>query len=200
MTSALADLVRRHPAPSAFTGAHIAVFTAIGIALERPFLWVYLPLMVASIAAVVVVDRKAGPLPGAVLWLLSVWGALHLAGGLVGDPSGRSTILYNWWLLDGWLRYDQVVHGFGIAVVTVALAHAARRRERPVLRGFVWGQAIGVGNEVVENVFARLVEGSNVGDAVNTAWDLGWHVIGGAAAVVWMWRVGFPRSDLTRPG
>jgi hypothetical protein len=188
----LPDLVRRHPAVSGFTAAHLVVFTVIGIALERPFVWVYLPLMAASIAAVMVIDRRAGPLPGAVLWALSAWGLMHLAGGLLGDPSGRTSILYNWWLVDGWVRYDQVVHGYGIAVVTIALAHSARRSDRPVLRGFAWGQAIGVGNEVVENVFARLVEGSNVGDAVNTAWDLAWHLVGGAAAVVWMVRAGFP--------
>ena len=195
--SALTDLVRRQPVVAAFTGGYVAIFTIVGIALGRPFVWIYLPLMVASIAAVVMVDRRAGPLPAAVLWTLSVWGALHLAGGLLGDPSGRSSILYNWWLVDGWLRYDQVVHGYGIAVATVALTHAARRRDRPVLRGFVWAQGIGVGNEVVENVFARLVEGSNVGDAVNTTWDLVWHLIGGMAAVAWMVRARFPEPEIS---
>jgi len=36
------------------------------------------------------------------------------------------------------------------------------------------------------------VKTSNVGDAVNTMWDLAWHVIGAAVAVLWMRRYGVP--------
>ena len=131
--------------------------------------------------------------------MLSIWGAGHLAGALLGDPSGKRDILYSWWLLDGVLRYDQIVHGFGIATVTLAIAYASRRSPNAILRGFLWGQAVGVGNEIIENVFAALVDGSNVGDAVNTTWDLVFHVIGGTAAVFWLRRRGYSTTENRSP-
>lgn len=184
--TALVALGRREPVITAFTTAHVVTLTAVGVALDRRFVWIYFPLMLASIAAVVIIDRRAGPMPRSVLWALSIWAMAHLAGGLLGDPSGEADLLYNWWLVDGVLRFDQVVHGYGIAVATLAIASVAR--STPIRTGFVWGQLIGAGNEAVENVFAALVEGSNVGDGVNTLWDLAFHLIGGVAAVVIMRR------------
>lgn len=182
----LTALVRREPAVAAFTMAHVVVMATLGTVWGRTFTWIYVPLLLASIAAVVIIDHRAGPLPTSDLWLLSIWALAHMAGGILADPSGIKEILYNWWLLDGVLKYDQVVHGFGIAVATVALTHAAQRSgsRNPILVGAAWAQAIGVGNEVVENVFAAIVESSNVGDAVNTAWDMVFHIIGGAIAVL----------------
>lgn len=191
-------LARREPAVAAFTLAHVVGMATLGTVWGRTFTWIYVPLLVASIAAVVIIDARVGGLPRSDLWLLSIWAFAHMAGGLFGDPSGRKDILYNWWLVDGVLKFDQVVHGYGIAVATVALVHAAERgRSRyPLRRGVLWAQAIGLGNEVVENVFAALVERSNVGDALNTAWDMAYHVIGGAFAVLILVR---SRPERLRP-
>ncbi|MDX1689771.1 MAG: hypothetical protein R3290_01985 [Acidimicrobiia bacterium] len=188
---AVASLVRREPLVASFTAAHVVTMATLGTVWGRTFTWIYVPLLLASIAAVVFVDARFGPLPSSDLWLLSVWALAHMAGGLLGDPSGESDILYNWWIVDGVLKFDQVVHGYGIGVATVALVHAAERSDaaRPLVVGALWAQGIGVGNEVVENVFAAFVDSSNVGDAVNTTWDLVWHLIGGAVAVVVLrWR------------
>jgi hypothetical protein len=99
------------------------------------------------------------------------------------------------WFIDGVLRYDQVVHGFGIAAATAVLVTAARDTERPLFWGFLWAQVIGLVNESVENLFALFVESSNVGDAVNTAWDLAWHVIGGTIAVTVIAYRGIPTVE-----
>jgi hypothetical protein len=53
---------------------------------------------------------------------------------------------------------------------------------------------VGLVNETAENVFALFVENSRVGDAVNTAWDLGWHLIGGLAAAAWVVVTGIPAT------
>ncbi|MEX0827255.1 MAG: hypothetical protein WD184_10950 [Acidimicrobiia bacterium] len=195
----LVALVRRVPAVAWFTAAHVVVFTIVGVARGQTFLWIYLPLLAASIAVVVWIDHKWGPIPTVLLWLLSIWAAMHLAGGLAPDPSGRRDILYNWWLLDGYLKWDHVVHGFGIGVATAVLAYAARDTDRPLWWAFLFAQGIGVVNETVENIFAALVEGSNVGDAANTAWDLGWHLIGSLMAIVWMSKRGIPGTGPARP-
>lgn len=191
----VAALVRRVPAVAWFTVAHVAVFTVVGVARGQTFLWIYLPLLAASIAVVAWIDHRWGPIPTVLLWLLSIWAAMHLAGGVAPDPSGRREILYNWWLIDGYLKWDHVVHGFGIGAATAVLAYAARDTDRPLWWAFLFAQGIGAVNEIVENVFAALVERSNVGDAVNTMWDLGWHLIGSAVAIIWMSQRGIPGTD-----
>jgi hypothetical protein len=188
----LAALSHRERTVVAFTVAFTVLFTVIGLARHEAFLWVYLPALAASVAIVAWIDGRWGPIPSIQLWMLSVWAGLHLAGGLAANPTGRTDILYGMWLIDGVLRWDQMVHGFGIWAATLTLITAARGSERPLLWGFVIGQGVGLVNETMENVFAAFVDNSNVGDAVNTAWDLGWHLIGGSAAVLWVAAKGVP--------
>lgn len=186
MIGATVALVRREPVLTVALVAGTAALSVVGIVREQVFLWIYLPALVACVAIVVWVDDRYGPTPRSLLALLVIWALGHLAGGLAPDPSGESSILYNTWIIDGALRFDQAVHGFGIGAATAVLIHASRFTARPLLWGFMWGQLIGVVNESAENVFAVFVEDSNVGDWVNTAWDLGWHVIGGLCAVAVM--------------
>jgi hypothetical protein len=188
----LVILLRRVPAVAVFTASHVVIFTIVGLVRNQTFLWIYLPALAASIAIVVWIDHRWGPIPVVLLWLLSIWAAMHLAGGLAADPSGQRTILYNWWLIDGYLRYDQVVHGFGIGAATAVLAFAARDSDRPLVWGFVLAQVVGVVNETAENIFATFVEESNVGDWVNTTWDIIWHLVGALVAMIWMDRRGIP--------
>lgn len=185
-------LFRREPGVSAFLGTSTIIFTIVGLVRGQSFLWVYLPALVASVAIVVWLDHTRGPIPRLLLWLLSIWAVMHLAGGLAANPTGRTEILYGMWIIDGALRYDQVVHGFGIAAATGLFAHAARATDRPLMWGFIWAQVVGLVNETAENIFAHFVENSNVGDAVNTAWDLGWHLIGSVIAVALIAARGMP--------
>lgn len=198
--SSVAALAQRERSVVIFTLAVTALFTVVGLTRHEAFLWVYLPALAASVAIVAWIDGRWGPIPSIQLWMLSAWSGLHLAGGLAPNPTGQTDILYGMWLIDGVLRWDQMVHGFGIAAATLALITAARGSDRPLLWGFVLGQGVGLANETVENVFAALVDSSNVGDAVNTAWDLGWHLIGGSAAVLWVAAKGIPGlGDYRRP-
>lgn len=194
MTATL-GLMRRNPGPALLLASGTVVLSVVGVVRGIWFVWVYLPALVACVAIVVVIDARWGPIPQSLLWLLATWAVLHLAGGLAPNPTGRTEILYGMWLIDGVLRYDQVVHGFGIGAATAVFATAARHQDHPLRWGFFVAQVVGLVNEAVENVFATFVADSNVGDAVNTAWDLGWHVIGAALAAVWMARRGIPGVD-----
>ena len=195
MIAAVRALVRREPVIATMLGLATLVLSVVGIVRAEPFLWVYLPALAACVGIAAWVDARYGPIPGWLLWLLAVWAVMHLAGGVAANPTGETNILYGMWIIDGALRYDQVVHGFGIGVATAVFVTAARHTGRPLAWGFGWGQVTGAVNEVAENVFAHFVEGSNVGDAVNTAWDLGWHLIGGTVAVMVISRRGIPRTD-----
>lgn len=189
---ALAGFIARNRAAAAFLGASIAILTVVGLVRGNWYLWVYLPVLAACIGVVAFLDHRRGPIPTVLIWLLAVWAAMHLAGGLAANPTGDTEILYGMWLIDGVLRYDQVVHGFGIGAATAVFAFAARDSGRPLFWGFVLSQVVGLVNETAENVFASLVEDSNVGDIVNTTWDMVWHVIGAAVATLWMARRGIP--------
>jgi len=190
--SALATLMRRNPGPALLLAGFVITFTVVGLVRGVWFLWIYLPALAACVGIVAAIDRRRGPLPGSLLWPLVVWAGMHLAGGLAPNPTGESEILYGMWLIDGVLRYDQLVHGFGIAAATVVFAYAARHSDRPLFWGFVLSQMVGLVNETVENLFAAFVEDSNVGDIVNTMGDLVWHLIGAAVATLWMARRGIP--------
>ena len=189
---AIVTLLRRNRGPAVLLGAVVATFTVVGLGRDLWFLWVYLPALAACMGIVVFIDHRWGPIPKVLLWLLTIWAGMHLAGGLAPNPTGGTEILYGMWLIDGVLRYDQVVHGFGIGAATALFAYAARDTDRPLFWGFVLSQFVGLVNETAENIFAAFVADSNVGDIVNTTWDLIWHVIGAAVATLWMARRGIP--------
>ncbi len=188
----VSSLITRNPGPALLFAGLVVAFTIIGTVRGVWFLWIYLPVLFGCAALVIAVDHRKGPIPTSLLWLLVVWAGMHLAGGLFPNPTGESEILYGMWLIDGVFRYDQLVHGFGIAVATCVFAYTARNSGRPLLWGFVLSQGIGLANETAENIFAAVVEKSNVGDFVNTMWDMAWHVIGAGVATLFMMRRGIP--------
>ena len=121
------------------------------------------------------------------LWLLSVWAAMHMAGGLVPVPegwpvNGETRVLYSLWLIPDLLKYDHVVHAFGFGTMTLVsfeglLASTGVSDRTRAARGlvlFAGLTALGFGalNEVVEFVATLLIPDTNVGGYVNTGWDL----------------------------
>ena len=107
---------------------------------NREFL-IYLGVMAVLIASVTVVHRRVNFHP-LVLWGLSLWGLLHLAGGLVPVPEswpieGRTPVLYNLWLIPGLgpkksqLLYEEL----GIRSLD-QLRRAAARHRISKLKGF----------------------------------------------------------------
>ncbi|MEE9404966.1 MAG: hypothetical protein V3V20_08730 [Algisphaera sp.] len=122
------------------------------------------------------------------LVMLSLWGALHMAGGLMPVPeswpiSGDQRVLYSWWIWpdgngSGYFKYDHLVHSLGFGVTTWACWQALRvglKDRRPSLGNVVLCAAAGLGfgafNEILEFI-ATLMGPTNVGGYVNTSWDL----------------------------
>jgi hypothetical protein len=157
----------------------------------------YIVVMLVLIGAVYAVDRAVGLSTG-VLWALSLWGLLHMAGGLLTVPtswpvSSGSRVLYTLWLIPGRLKYDQIVHAYGFGVTTwvcwQGLRAAIRRRggqATPTLGLLVLAAAAALGfgalNEVVEFVATLLVPETNVGGYRNTGWDLVANLTGATIA------------------
>ena len=180
-----------------FTGAYMlaALAGAIGTG-NKEFLF-YIGMMVVLIAGVYVVYRRV-PLHPVSLWLLTSWGALHMAGGLVPLPdgwpyNGPHAVLYSLWLIPERLKYDQVVHAFGFGTCVWIVwqgLQAATGVERPTF-GLLFlcglaGMGLGALNEVIEFVATLTVPETNVGGYRNTGWDLVANMVGVIIAMGWI--------------
>ncbi len=160
---------------------------------------IYIGVMVVLIAIVGYVHYRVRLSIGA-LWAMSIWGALHMAGGLVPVPeswpiNGTIRVLYSWWIIPPhYLKYDQVVHAYGFGVTTLICWQAIRAAVRPIgqlLPTFgvltlcvAGGMGFGAMNEIIEFVATLLVENTNVGDYNNTGWDLVSNMAGSLTAAI----------------
>jgi hypothetical protein len=123
-----------HYVIAAFTAAYMLA-SGIGALLTGNGEFVfYLAVMLVLIAAVVAIDRRAGFSIG-LLACLSLWGAMHMAGGLVPVPEpwpikGDNHVVYSLWIVpfqygpDGQvaygIKYDQLTHAFGFGTTAWA--------------------------------------------------------------------------------
>jgi putative membrane protein len=124
------------------------------------------------------------PLKPSMLWSLSIWGLMHMMGGLVPVPvtwtiDGTKHVLYSLWLIPYVLRYDNLVHGFGFAAITWAFWHLLRIRvkaQRPTIGllalCMLAGMGLGALNEIVEFIATLSFASTNVGGYANTCEDL----------------------------
>ena len=177
----------------------IAILAAIGQGnIEFVF---YIVVMVVLITSLVLVHRQVHFTDG-VLWGMSCWGMLHMAGGLVYVPesltqNGSQPVLYSWWIIRDWLKYDQIVHAYGFGITTWVCWQIMRSNikkqtgENPeptfglcVLCATA-GMGFGALNEVVEFIATLTIPETNVGDYNNTGWDLVYNLIGcGVVALI----------------
>jgi uncharacterized membrane protein len=166
----------------------------------------YIVVMLVLIGLVGVIHWHVGLSIG-VLAALSLWGLLHMSGGLVSVPEswpidGKIRVLYSWWIIPGRLKYDQLVHAYGFGVTTcvawealrTSIARRVDKEPREVAPTVPWlllcavaGMGFGALNEVVEFAATLLMEETNVGGYANTGWDLVSNGLGCAIAAVGLW-------------
>lgn len=183
-----------------FTGTYLLAAVVAAFARGNLEFVFYIAVMAILIIVVLQVDRRV-QLTSAALWCLSIWGLLHMAGGLVHVPAGwpvngDSNVLYNLWLLPGRLKFDQAVHAWGFGVATwvcwqgirAALRGQGGQPVRPTAGLLVLAAAAGMGlgavNEVVEFAAVLLLPNTNVGGYMNTGWDLVANLVGCIVAAV----------------
>ena len=164
----------------------------------------YIIVMLTLMTVIYLMHRRVG-LSAGLLWCLSTWGLLHMAGGLLrlpeSWPTEKGSVLYNLWLIPGLLKYDQLVHALGFGVTTwlcwQGLRHAITRHSgqapKPTLGLMVLCAAGGMGfgafNEVVEFIATLTIPETNVGGYENTGWDLVANLVGSCvAAALIAWR------------
>lgn len=181
----------------AFTTLYMAVWLVASFISNNDEFVFYFIVMCVLILAVGAVHLHVRLHIGA-LWGLSLWGLAHMAGGLMPVPAswpikGDTHVLYNWWIVPGMLKYDQLVHAFGFGLVTwicwQSLRGALARRGVIVKPTFglltlcvAAGMGFGAANEVVEFAATLMLPGTNVGGYENTGWDLVANLVGCLAA------------------
>lgn len=96
-----------------FTLGYTAIFGAIFLSSgNSEFLWYVITLLI--LVGLVALGQRSAGFPSLILWALSLWGLIHMAGG--GVPIADS-VLYAHVVLPVYaagefvfLRYDQIVH------------------------------------------------------------------------------------------
>jgi putative membrane protein len=169
---------------------YIPVFTIIALR-ELNFEFLLYIGVVLVVGALVVWKQRKVRFDLTILWGLTIWGLLHMAGGniQVGDD-----VLYGLQLIPVVLRYDQLVHTFGFGTATLVCYHLLqpylregidRWRTLSVLIVFM-GCGLGAINEIIEFIAVKTIKDTHVGGYDNTLWDLIFNLIGGVFAVGWL--------------
>lgn len=183
-----------------FSCLYMLVAIAVAVVQGNTEFVFYIVVMAVLITSLVLVHRRINFSNG-VLWGMSFWGFLHMAGGLVRVPEvltqdGSQPVLYSWWIIQDWLKYDQIVHAFGFGVTTWVCWQILRSNIKKQTGQFpeptfglcllsaVGGMGFGALNEVIEFMATLTIPETNVGGYVNTGWDLVFNLIGCSVVAV----------------
>jgi hypothetical protein len=188
----VALLVRTHPAFTTFSAAYALGLTAFGFGRFPVRALTYLAIVLVDFIVVAALNRRAR-LPGWLLWGLSMWGLMHMVGGLVFWESSQNGIVYGIWLVPRTVRYDQLTHMIGFAMATAACWFALDLRTVPgapaggrALMAGLMGMGLGALNEVVEFGSIYAVPEQQVGGLENMGWDLIFNLMGCILMGLWL--------------
>lgn len=180
--------VREHKFLLLFTLAYLIPFTVAFVSKgDGEFIWY--ALIVVGLFFLVIGTLPTSRFPKGVVWSLSVWALLHMAGGGIKIGTG---VLYGLLLLPIYngggemilLKYDQVVHAFGFGVCAYIIFHFLRRYTADPYQFGIYaiaalgGIGLGVLNEIAEFVATILFPDNGVGGYVNTSLDLVFNTLG----------------------
>lgn len=178
----VAVTARRHPRITVVVAAYLVDFTIYGLVTGASLTIPYALIVGTAVVAIGIADVRVR-FSTLVLVGLAVWGAGHMAGGIVQLDGDR--ILYNAVILR-WFHFDNIVHFIGFGTAGIACWEASGRTlpagGTPLgTATMVWLFAMGVGalNEVVE-FGATHAFTTQVGGYENTGRDLVANMLGAA--------------------
>ena len=180
--------IKKNKSVLLFTLIYLIPFTYYFFSTEKgEFIWY--SLVVIGLFILVLLTISKSKFHSGVIWGLSVWGLLHLAGGSI---RAGSDVLYGLVLIpiinNGEeliiFKYDQLVHAFGFGLCTYIIFHFLKRYTKNphtigvYLIAIFAGMGLGSLNEIVEFVAVLLFPDNGVGGYVNTSLDLVFNTIG----------------------
>jgi uncharacterized membrane protein YjdF len=184
----------------AFSALYLVAATLFSLKSGNKEFVFYILVIAVQLSVLIAVHTRVGFSAG-LLWCLSLWGLLHMAGGLIPiseswDDRFGAGVLYNFWFIPERLKYDQAVHAFGFGITTwlcwQALSTVSPRGDGRGLSPsgglMVLCAAAGMGfgalNEVVEFIATLTLPATNVGGYENTGWDLVANLVGSTFAAL----------------
>lgn len=178
--------VKRHPVLAGVTVAYVLFWTAYGLATDEAQVFAYLLWMVCAVSLVTYVEWRVR-FSTRVLVLLSVVGFGHMAGG---NLYFSGVVLYEhiWF---GFVRYDHLVHFFGLGAAGLAVWEATRRMlsadrgMRAALVVVLGASTVGTVIEIGEYLASLLLASVRVGGYANNMQDLIANLLGALVAAWW---------------
>lgn len=174
----------------------VVVATIYYVSIQNYEFMIYVAVIIFFMAVVLFTKNKVEyPLP--LLWGLSLWAFLHMAGGslYINDIRLYDTIFIN---LVGEpyyiFKYDQAVHIFGFFVSTFVAYYLLKPLLIKTVRGAVplaivltmAGLGAGSLNEIIEFITVLVASSTGVGGYENTLLDLVSNLIGATAASIYI--------------
>lgn len=180
--------LRRHAVPVTLLVVGGSLGLGVGAATGATDWPVYAAVLLTGAVLVTTVHLRVG-LSGLAIWGLVVFALGHVAGGMVPVGDG---VLYEQWLLDRIVRYDNLQHAWGFGFVGRAVWEGLRaqlaKAPDPRLAAAVVivsaGCGLGAVNEVVEYLLTKILSETNVGGYENTARDLVANLVGATTAAI----------------
>jgi hypothetical protein len=181
-------ITRRELPVFIFSLLYIAFFTLLSLRRHNYEFLMYSCVVIAAVIVMLALHRFIGFSAG-LLWGMSFWGLLHMAGGNVAVDVDR--VLYELQIIPRFLRYDQLVHAYGFGMITAVCYRVLCDSLKPDLRRWwplgilvlLMGSGMGALNEIVEFIAVLTMPETKVGGYENTMWDLVFNLLGGIVAV-----------------
>lgn len=154
---------------------------------------IYVAVIFVIVGGVLLISEHAN-FPHWQLWLLSVWGIMHILGGAVETTDGALFAYRIYPVLDLGgefyiLKYDQLVHGYLYGLVALMSLHVlqryiAARTPAWLVALLAVMTAVGVStlNEIMEFIISLNLE-NGVGGYENTMLDIIFNLLGAILAI-----------------
>lgn len=175
-----------------FTIYYLLLFTILAI-IKHNYEFLFYTFFMSIMIIMVVLYHKKIHLSFYLMVGLTLMGALHIYGGNIYINSIR---LYDYWLIDGIFKYDNLVHTIGIAIATIVAYNILNphldeklKHNRILLSLILILIAMGIGamNEIIELLAVVFLNASSqVGDYMNNALDLVFNMIGSMLACLFL--------------
>ena len=174
----------------------LAIFSILFFSRKNYEFIMYIAVIIIFLILLLLSNRKVNYSNG-VLWGLTAWAILHMAGGglYIGEKKFYELILIPV-VGDPYhiLKYDQAVHFIGFWVATIVMWQVLRphlktgKPEKFAIALVVVMAGLGLGalNEIVEFAATVIVPDTGVGGYTNTALDLVFDFLGCIGAAVYL--------------
>ena len=171
-------------------------FSYLFIAKENYEFMIYIAVIIFFLMVILFSNKKVN-YPVGLLWGLTAWSYLHMAGGSLYWHGTKFYELMLWPIVGepyNIFRYDQFVHMVGFWVATLLAYHlltpfvkeGVEKKISFAIVVVMAGLGFGALNEIVEFAATVIVPETGVGGYVNTALDLVFDFVGAIGAMVYI--------------